>query len=157
MLLPPFSVLWRNYSPSHLVTRADLYNEIGWEDLVNNPSFQNTCAIRLSLALIKSGATVPGRMSIKKGPHKGALIEMGQDNLTRILKRYVGAPEKLAGMLRDYTKSIGSRNGIISFYNLAPGLYEGGHIDLVSSGSGALKCGSSCHWTSKEVLFWPMK
>ena len=142
MLLPPFSVLWRNYSPSHLVTRADLYNEIGWEDLVNNPSFQNTCAIR---------------MSIKKGPHKGALIEMGQDNLTRILKRYVGAPEKLAGMPRDYTKSIGSRNGIISFYSLAPGLYEGGHIDLVSSGSGALKCGSSCHWTSKEVLFWPMK
>lgn len=67
MHLPPFNVIWRNYSSSHLVSRSDLYKEIGWDDVANNPAFENTCAIRISLAFIKSGVKVPGRMRIKRG------------------------------------------------------------------------------------------
>lgn len=82
---------------------------------------------------------------------------MGQHNLTKILKREIGTAETFSGSPRDYVQGIGKRNGIVSFYNLVPGLYEGGHIDLVSfANGGALKCGSNCHWASKQVLFWPM-
>lgn len=158
MHLPPFNVLWRNYTSNKSVTQPELFKEIGWDDVIDNPAFKNTCAIRVSLAFIKSGVKVPGRMRIKKGPYKGELIEMGQHNLTMILKREIGIPEQFSGSQRDYVEGIGKRNRIVSFYHLLPGLYEGGHIDFVSyADGGALKCGSDCHWASKEVLFWPMR
>jgi hypothetical protein len=49
-----------------------LFQQIGWDDLIKNPAYGNTCAIRVSLALIRSGVTIPGgRLPIKR-------IEPGQ-------------------------------------------------------------------------------
>lgn len=74
------------------------------------------------------------------------MIEPGQARLSMILSRptMLGAPEKLSG-----GPAIGEG-----------GIYEGGHIDIVSplfGRAGALACGTDCYWTSKEVWFWPLK
>lgn len=67
---PTFSTLKTNFYPSQSVNQAKLFEEIGWSDLVGKPGYVNTCAIRMSLALIKSGVTIPGRIRIKNGRHK---------------------------------------------------------------------------------------
>ena len=41
-------------------SKEDLYNAMGgdWPNLINNPNVQNTCAIRLSIALIAAGHNI---------------------------------------------------------------------------------------------------
>jgi hypothetical protein len=94
---PPFNVLWNNYSSNSIIKLPELFKEIGWDDLINNDVYANTCAIRVSLALIKSGVTIPeGRMPIKAGIHRGKRIDPGQSKLSHILakKSMLGQPEK---------------------------------------------------------------
>jgi hypothetical protein len=55
------------------ISRDDLFREIGFDAYISNPNYDNTCAIRMSLALVKSGFYLPaGRSShiIQKGPEK---------------------------------------------------------------------------------------
>lgn len=159
MLSLPFRVLMNHYPRKRQVDHDALFREIGWDDLIKNPSFENTCAMRVSLALIRCGVAIPdGRMPIKTGPHKGKLIEPGQAKLSHILARasMFGNPEKFGPT--KAVDGIGSRSGVVSFWHLIPGLYEGGHIDLVSPDFGGVhECGSGCHWTSGEIWFWPLK
>lgn len=159
MIALPFGVLMQNYPRKRDVPRDALYRLIGWDDLIDDLAYENTCATRVSLALIRSGIAIPdARMAIKAGPHKGKRIEPGQAKLSAILSRptMFGKPEKFEQTNSE--SAIGSRSGIASFFRLIPGTYEGGHIDIISPmTAGALACGSDCYWTSKEVWFWPMK
>jgi hypothetical protein len=153
-----YAALRANFSSNKVLKQPDLLRTLGWDELIGNPAYDNTCAIRMSLALIKSGKTIPGRLRIKKGPYQGKLIEMGQRNLSLLLAHQsrLGTPEKFSG--RDVQDAIGNRNGIVSFWKLIPGLFENGHIDIVSAPAGGIRvCGSDCYWTSKEVWFWPLK
>lgn len=156
---PAFNTLWHNYHSSHIIKRPELFKEIGWDDLINNAAYENTCAIRISLALIKCGITIPdGRMQIKKGVYKGKRIEPGQAKLSLVLARasMLATPEKFKA--REHENGIGNRTGIVSFFHLMPGIYENGHIDLVAPHDGGpRKCASDCWWSSKEVWFWPLK
>ena len=97
---PAFIKLRDNYASVAAVDQAALFREIGWEDLIGKDSFANTCAIRVSLALIKAGVKVKGRMAIRRGPFKGALIEPGQAKLAHMLASpsMFGVPEKFAAM-----------------------------------------------------------
>lgn len=153
----------RKHTPDHKneVDHDALLRLIGWDDLINDPAYANTCAVRVSLALIRSGVHIPdGRMAIRAGTHKGKMIEPGQARLAMILARpsMFGKPETFAGGNETYL-GIGQRSGIVSFFHAVPGVYEGGHIDIVSpamGGGGSLACGNDCYWTSKEVWFWPL-
>jgi hypothetical protein len=159
MLRIPFNVLAHNYPRRSYVSHDDLFREIGWDDLIKNPAYENTCATRVSLALIKCGVTIPhARLPIKKGPYKHHLIEPGQGKLSHILaaSNMFGKPEKFDNSHAH--DGIGDRSGIVSFFRLIPGIYEGGHIDIISPVFGALnQCGTDCHWTSAEVWFWPLQ
>jgi hypothetical protein len=153
-----YPVLQSNFYSNKDVKPPELFKELGWEDLIGNPSYENTCAIRMSLALIKCGMHIPGRLRIRKGQYKDKLVEMGQGNLSLLLadKSRLGSPEKCKGS--DAEGAIGSRSGIVSFWQLIPGIYDHGHIDIVSAPTGRLRaCGSDCYWTSKEVWFWSLK
>lgn len=155
---PLFSIVQKNYPSNRDVSKEDLLNEIGWDDLIRNPAYDNTCAIRVSLALIKSGLLISGRIAIKKGPHKGRLIEPGQARLSQLLatRQYFGAPEKFKTVVAD--SSIGNRKGVVSFWRV-PGYLNGngGHIDVVSPVLGGVRmCGSGCYWDSSEVWFWEL-
>lgn len=159
MLRLPYGVLEKNYPLKKAIPRDTLFRELGWDDLINNAAFENTCAIRMSVALIRSGVTIPaGRIPIKAGPHRGKRVEPGQAKLADILatNALLGKPEKFS--TSEAENGIGSRSGIVSFYNLLPGVYDHGHIDIVSSSSGGFKiCGMDCYWKSKQVWFWPLR
>lgn len=153
-----YPALKNNFLSNKDVPPPELFKAIGWDDLIGNPAYENTCAIRMSLALIKCGMDIPGRLRIKRGPYKGKLIEMGQRKLSQMLavNSRLGTPEKFTGSAAE--NAIGNRRGIVSFWHLIPGIYEHGHIDIVSAPTGRLRaCGSDCYWTSKEIWFWPLK
>ena len=65
---PNFATLEKNYPRKKRIDRAELYQEIGWDRLIDDPAYHNTCAVPGSLALIKSGVPIHGRIQIKKGP-----------------------------------------------------------------------------------------
>jgi hypothetical protein len=155
----PFAVLMKAYPRKRDIDHDTLFRLLGWDDLIPNPAYANTCAIRVSLALLRSGIHIPdGRIAVKIGTHKGKKIEPGQAKLSAILSRpsMLGAPEKFGN--QEIEARIGERSGIVSFFQLIPGIYGGGHIDIVSPMLGGVRaCGTECYWTSKEAWFWPLQ
>ncbi|MGO4765323.1 T6SS effector amidase Tae4 family protein [Cupriavidus sp. 2KB_3] len=152
---PAFMAVQSNYQSRKTVIKEQLFAEIGWEDLIPKPEYNNTCAIRVSLALIKCGFTLNGRIAIKKGKYKGKLIEPGQAKLARMLaeRQYLGPPEIFPR--DDALRSIGSRRGVIAFWNIPDYMSgRGGHIDIVTGAYQA--CGSTCFWDATTIWFWPL-
>lgn len=151
---PSFHTLQGHYPRLAEVPKAALFAEIGWDDLVDNADYDNTCAIRVSLALIKCGMRIPGRMRINRGPFKGALIEPGQAALSKILARpaLLGVPEKFD---RDGVDAgIGERSGLVAFWGI-PTYNNGGHIDIIAPDENGVKtCGSGCYFKSSGYWFW---
>lgn len=82
---PLYSTLKSKHSSSNelnlsYLDKKKLYEEIGYDidNLVKqNPGYENTCAIRMSLALIKAGISFTGRLQVKSGQYKGRTIEPG--------------------------------------------------------------------------------
>lgn len=157
-----YEKLLRNYPSSDNMSRKELFIELGWNDLVNDSKYKNTCAIRMSYCLIKSGIYTGGRIKIKKGPYKGKLIEPGQGKLSQILAQphYFGPPLKFK--VGEEDKVLANKRGIISFFEI-PGYLNGtgGHIDLISQERfffffKHFVCGSDCEWTARECWFWPV-
>lgn len=159
MLKISFNDLVKHYPRKRDVDRETLFRQLGWDDLIKNPAYDNTCAIRVSVALIRSSVTIPdGRIPIKTDPHKGKKVEPGQAKLSAILSlpSMLGKPEKYRGP--ESIMRIGNRSGIVSFFRLTPGVYDGGHIDIVGPLVGGVSaCGTSCYWSSAETWFWPLK
>lgn len=159
-MVPKFLAVSDAYPTKVPYDRAKLFELIGWDDLVANSNYENTCAIRVSIGLLGAGMTIPGRMKINKGNLKGKLIEPGQARLSNILARksMLGAPEKFKGGTAA-EKAIGMRRGIVSFWRIHP-TWVGdnqGHIDLVSPGGrGFLACRGQCFFDAMEVWFWPL-
>ena len=63
-----------NELQSNYVSGSDLYAELGinHEQLIKqNPAYINTCAARISLALLKSNVSFEGRLTIKSGKYAG--------------------------------------------------------------------------------------
>ena len=74
----------QHYSSNH--TRAgfasgeQVFSEIGYDYstiIKQQPAYENTCAVRMSLALLKCNVEFTGRLPIKSGPYKGKTIEPG--------------------------------------------------------------------------------
>ncbi|MFV0491045.1 MAG: type VI secretion system amidase effector protein Tae4 [Pseudorhodobacter sp.] len=138
------------------VSQGDLFREIGWEDFIGNPNYANTCAIRVSLALVRSGVTIsPKSHNLLDGDHKGKGVEVNMARLARLLERpnYLGDYEVLSG--DSLSTALETRQGIIAFHGI-PGFSGGGHIDLIDNHSTADVCASSCYFGSNEVWFWPL-
>ena len=161
----PYASLRAHFPDTDNVSREELYQWIGYPESASKPGYYNTCAIRLSLALLGAGYPNPGLWPIKAGKYKGRMIETGQRRLSAWLKRHVGKPEVFKSGL-EAERAIGARRGIISFFSLHGDDNPQGHIAIVSKDRWGLyvRCGSEldgtatgCYWTSKEVWFWPLK
>lgn len=155
---PKFSALERNYPKHDSIDTAQWFQEVGWDELINNSAYANTCAIRMSLALIKVSVPIHGRIAIKKGPFKGQRIEPGQASLSKMLSAHslFGAPEKFDR--KSVGKGIKNRSGVISFFQIPSYLDgRGGHIDIISPSTGGLMaCGSGCYFNANEYWFWEL-
>ena len=157
-----FDTLYANYPSSEVsrgnhVSQKDLFTEIGWDDFIGNPNYNNTCAIRVSLAFVKSGVNiVPGSHKIQKGPFAGKSVEVSMRRLADLLARnnYLGRYEPYTPATAQ--NGIRARKGVVAFNNI-PGYRGGGHIDLVLGGADATQCGSHCYYNSETIWFWPLQ
>lgn len=151
---PSFAFLDQGYPRREKFARDALYDQLGWSDLKANPSFQDTYAIRMSVALSAAGMALTGWLKVKAGPLKGKSIGPSQAKLSRWLKGKCGQPEVFRTG-DDARLGIGNRTGVVSFWGI-----EGtpqGHIDLVKpDGHGFHACAMSCYFQSREIWFWPV-
>jgi len=143
--------------PTRFLDGASVYREIGYDmDQLKrqNAGYENTCAVRMSLALLKSGTGITGRLKIKEGPLKGRFVESGAKLLAdQLVQRGVlGYPQILTA--DNVQAKIQGKRGVIFFWKMAS--YSGGHIDLVESTNAASVCSSACYFDSKEIWFWPL-
>lgn len=156
---PAFVMLNQNYPKLSQVPRESLLGAIGWNDVLKNPAFADTCAIRMSVALLSSGVPLPGaRMKVNAGSLKGRRIEPGQGKLSIILRRLWGHPEVYTSE-SSAKEGIGQRSGVVSFFRIhGGGPTDGGHIDLIWPGlRGFSDCAMSCYFSAVEIWFWPLR
>ncbi len=106
---PTYEQLKKNYYSSNefadnFVDGEALYTEIGYALdalLKQNPAYVNTCATRVSLALLKTGVSFNGRLSIKVGEFKGKKVEMGAQLLAdQLMQPHVFGKPKIYGSTR---------------------------------------------------------
>jgi len=136
-------------------TAEEVYEKIGYDHgelLKQNPQYENTCAIRMSLALMKAGVPFQGRLKIKTGRLKGRYVEPGAITLAEQLRKPHLFGKPLVFLERGKAlKDIGDRKGIIFFHALA---FGGGHIDLYEP---VESCNSFCFFAeAREIWFWPL-
>jgi hypothetical protein len=150
---PTYHQVRRHYPRGESLEK--LYTSLGWKDLVGHKAYKDTCAIRMSYALVSAGVTLPGaQMRVQSGDLKGRYLAHRQESLSRTLKHIWGAPEVYKSK-PDAEAGIGSRSGVVSFFKIEGG--NGGHIDLVTpDGNGFLECARSCYFTARTIWFWPL-
>ncbi|WP_299969580.1 type VI secretion system amidase effector protein Tae4 [uncultured Roseobacter sp.] len=138
------------------VSQGDLFRSIGWDAFIGNPNYHNTCAIRVSLALVRAGVKIsPKSHNILKGDHSGKGVEVNMNRLANLLAGpgYLGAYQVLEAATLGNART--ARQGIIAFVGI-PGYAGGGHIDLIDNHNTADQCASACYFGSEEVRFWPL-
>lgn len=152
---PLFHEFLRHYPSTWDMGREDLFKSIGWEDLLDNAAYINTCAIRLSIGLLGAKVPLKGRMRVNKGKFAGMMIEPGQRYLSNWLKEYWGNPEIYNASTVGYVRN---RAGIISHFAIDPSSpIAQGHIDVLSPEAGdPFRCASLCHWKARTTWFWSL-
>jgi len=147
-----------NKMSSEFLLSEDVYTEIGYDYerlLRSNASFENTCAVRLSLALLKSNVDFNGRFLIKVGPLKGKKIEPGAKLLADQLYRpSVFGKAEIYTNIAQAGQALRNRKGVIFFNQIVN--YGGGHIDLLEPQGDNLACHSFCYVNCKEIWFWEL-
>ena len=160
---PTFQSLKKNYYSSNelatnFVDGENLYAEIGYDqaDLIKqNPAYINTCATRVSLALLKSGVTFIGRLPIKSGKFKGKKVETGAKLLAdQLMKPHIFSKPEIYKP-SDFLTKVRNRKGVVLFWKITG--YGGGHIDLIEVQNAVSVCNSNCYFQSKEIWFWELK
>lgn len=159
---PTFATLKSNYYSSNellpnFLSGAELYAEMGLDHealIKQNPAYINTCAARVSLALLKSNVSFVGRLTVKSGKYTGKKIETGAKLLADQLKSasVFGIPEIYTPA--NFLQKIKGRKGVVLFWKITG--YGGGHIDLIDSSTANAVCSSGCYYQSKEIWFWPL-
>jgi hypothetical protein len=159
---PTYEKLKKNYYSSNelannFVDGESLYSEIGYSQdalIQQNPAYVNTCATRLSLALLKAGVSFDGRLKIKSGKFKNKRIETGAKLLAdQLMKPHVFGKPKIYNP-SEFIKNTNGKNGVVFFWKVTG--YGGGHIDLVEVSNLIASCNSNCYFDSKEIWFWEL-
>jgi len=159
---PTFATLKSNYySSNELLTNylsgIDLYAEMGLDHealIKQNSAYINTCAARVSLALLKSNVSFVGRLTIKSGKYAGKKIETGAKLLADQLMspNVFGKPDIYSPSI--FLQKIKGKKGVVLFWKISG--YDGGHIDLIDASTTNAVCSSGCYYQSKEIWFWSL-
>jgi len=160
-----FTQMYANYPQSE---RGLLFKHLGWKDLIDNQAYANTCAIRMSVCLIRCGLTFPkGDLLISNPKDKlldGKRVMIRFSELSDYLLKAWGPPERYHPIREA---DVAGRQGVIVYYTL-PGGYPG-HIDVVKvTASKAFKNGKPTftysivsghgdYFGSQAGRFWPAK
>jgi hypothetical protein len=152
---PPYVLLRMNYPDPFNVPPEELWRWIGHSEKILDSAWRNTCAIRMSLALLGAGIYLPhGFLTVQAGKYRGQPIEIKQEVLANQLVRIWGEPEKFGAALLH--ESVGDRRGVIRFVGLWGPFDPQGHIDLMSHDvHHRVACeGSHVYQHAVECWFW---
>ncbi|WP_039056556.1 T6SS effector amidase Tae4 family protein [Enterobacter sp. Bisph1] len=149
-----------NDSRAGYVDSYTLFSEIGYDFAAlqrQSKQYENTCAVRMSLALLKCNVEFSGRFTIKSGEFKGKKFEMGAKLLADELnKSHVFGNAEIYTDKQEGGKALLKRRGVV-FFNKIDG-YGGGHIDVLEPlTSNSFICNSNCYPYCKEIWFWELK
>ena len=132
-------------------SRKKFFEAMGWDDLIDNDAYANTCAMRVSVCLVRLGMTFPtGEIKILKGPHKDKRIKIRWKELSEKLVAKWGAATDISPTTTTASKP---HQGVVAFEKL-PGGYPG-HIDVLDGPNES--CVYSAYFGSDEMWVWPAK
>lgn len=124
------------------------------ELIKRNPVYVNTCAVRVSLALLKTGVSFTGRLPVKEGDFKGKKVEAGAKLLAdQLMKPDAFGKPKIINPKNALAELTGKK-GVVLFWKITG--YGGGHIDLIETSNSIQVCNSGCYYHSKEIWFWSL-
>jgi hypothetical protein len=136
--------------------RKIFFKNMGWDDLIDNVSYENTCAMRVSTCLVKLGMSFPeGQIKILKGEHSGKRVEITWKKLNEKLTTEWGNKESIDPPTQENCKPY---QGVILFETLPPdtdGNRYPGHIDVLDGPSGG--CLYRTYFGSEKIGVWPAK
>lgn len=157
LLRPTYAALRTHYPDPFNVSAEELWQWVGYPEHSRNPQWENTCAVRMSMALAGVGIVLPnGFLTVKAGKFRGYPIEIKQVALADYLTSIWGQPDRFpTAIIRE---SIGERCGVVRFVNLWGPYDPQGHIDLIAPDRWhRLQCeGGHVYWHAVEVWFWPL-
>jgi hypothetical protein len=156
-----FSTLWNNYP---MEARDDLFRNVlgaGWPALIDDhDAYENTCTIRLSVTLNRSGHKVPDSF----GRTDGGLKDKNGDNIIirvptgeELVRQLFG--ESYRGMNRNPGSPIDlhdvpNETGILIYR--VRGRDAAGHIDLWNKDDCRYDCHSAFAVASFEIALWKL-
>ena len=155
---PKFSDLWNAYPTAP--TKEVLFKQIGggWPTLIGNGNYDNTCTIRLSVALIGAGQSIAEDLSLSDGGHKDA---HGRNMIVKVptakllLERLFGpsawGTSKATGA--DVTGGlIPAWTGVLLY--LVPNGDANGHVDLWNKNHCTIDCHNDYARAASSVELW---
>ena len=175
--LPRFSVLSQNFPKKDLVPTKQLLDAIGGRVRAELNDGVNTCAIRISDMLNRSGVPLvhtPGLYMLKGGkPAAGeagggrsasSLYLLRVGDMKKYLEKNFGKGTLIYDAMKDHaslTNIDRPTQGIVVF--IWSGKYADfgatGHVDLLSVAPGAVACQGACYWWDKQgpmtAYLWP--
>ncbi|WP_141688620.1 T6SS effector amidase Tae4 family protein [Bradyrhizobium paxllaeri] len=152
-----FDNLWNNWPTE---ARDVLFNSLGgnWPSLYPNDNYKNTCTIRFSVALNRSGYKVPA--SLSDGGHKdqeGNSIAVRVPTGESLARNFFGEPywgmNRNPGSPIDLT-NVPRENGLL-IYKVRVG-DANGHVDLWKKNDCLIDCHASFAAASYELAFWKL-
>jgi hypothetical protein len=152
---PPYALLRMHFPDPYDVSAEELWRWIGHTENMLDPQWRNTCAIRMSLALLGAGIHLHhGFLKVLAGKYRGQRIEIKQEVLASHLCTIWGEPEKFGAALLH--ERVGGRRGVIRFVGLWGPYDPQGHIDLICHDQAhRLACeGGHVYWHAVECWFW---
>ena len=156
---PSFAAVRAAY-PKHSTSRVQLFQELGFDALIPNVRYENTCAIRMSYALTKAGMPLlRGGLKINKGPFAGNRIEPSMRTLADQLAELWGPPQKFASNT-EAMEALTLQQGVVAYFfgEFLPLVGAQGHIDLLlPRWPGHEECVGSCSTgRDHKVWFWAL-
>ncbi|MCB4359499.1 hypothetical protein [Quatrionicoccus australiensis] len=144
------------YRRSAALSESALFAELGWADRSGLPGYVRNDALLLSLALIASGVSVPGRFPIGSGRLVGSKAETSAHRLIEYLKSRHQFPEAITfeGDLETVADQLFARRGIVAFIRDAG--HNGARLDLLNGHNAHLVCREVQVLPPLEILFWPL-
>jgi len=156
---PTFTTFWDAYPRAP--DKETFFKELGggWPSLIKKPEYDNTCVVRLSIALIRVGVIIPDDLAKLDGGHKDA---KGKN----IIIRVPTAKTFLNGLLGQsdwgINKQVGSdiggglipdRTGVL-LYSVPPPSDANGHVDLWKRDACTIDCHNQYARSATSVELW---
>ncbi|HEX7152269.1 MAG TPA: T6SS effector amidase Tae4 family protein [Thermoanaerobaculia bacterium] len=139
----------------------DLFRNLGggWPALISNPSYANTCTIRLSVALNRVGYPVPADLAAIDGNHKdgaGNHIAIRVPTGEQLMIRHFGAStwgmSRTPGTPIDLS-TVPAKTGVL-VYLVTGATNANGHIDLWDGSTCLIDCHVSFAKESHAIQLW---